>query len=176
MKVTLKRNWNAPGDQLFFVRNNPVEVDDDLLPYLPSDAVIVGQSRNETRKAVLIERRKQKLDLPTAELPQIALTSDEDLLAEVDGKKQANPGGTGNEKPPAPVDRATLEANLKTAQANYDAAQIDLADADSEPEKGVAKANLALAQKGMDEAEGALKSFDADAAAAKTAKPAPTKK
>lgn len=166
MKITLKRNWNAPGDRLFFVRNNPVEVDDDLLPYLPSDAVIVGQSRNDTRKQVLVERRKQKLDLPTAELPSIALTSDEELLAQIDGKsptpKTPNPGGLGKQKESDKVAKATLDANLETAQANLVNAQKKLADAKTEPEKGVAKADLATAELGVNEAKGAILAFEDD--------------
>lgn len=173
MKVAIKRNWNAPGDLLLFVRNSPVEVDDTLLPYLPSDAVILqmeGSSkpltRNETRKKVLIARRDQKLDTVTAELPHVALTSDEALLAEINGTKKTpktpNPGGLGTSKEPTLPTKADLEANLATAQANLENAKKKLADAKSEPDKGVAKADLALAEKGLAEAEGAILSAEDD--------------
>lgn len=173
MKVALKRNWNAPGDQLFFVRSSPVEVSDDLLPYLPSDAVILQMegaskplTRNDTRKKVLVARREKGLDKVTAELPHVALTSDEDLLAEVDGKKKAsktpNPGGLGTSKEPTLPTKADLDANLKTAQANLENAQKKLANAKTEPEKGVAKADLELAEKGINEAEGAILAFEDD--------------
>lgn len=164
MKVHLKRNWNAPGDHLFFVRDSPVEVDDDLLPYIPSDAHIDGKTRNETRTTVLVERRKQGLDKVTAELPSIALTSDEDLLAAAEGKGKKAPVSAAEEaaadKEKHVVDRKTLDANLATAKANLENAQKKLANAKTEPEKGVAKADVELAEKGINEAEGAILTFE----------------
>lgn len=168
MKVHLKRNWNAPGDHLFFVRDSPVEVDDDLLPYIPSDAHIDGKTRNETRTTVLVERKKQGLDKVTAELPSIALTSDEDLLAAAEGTGKKAPATTAAEKAAADkekhaVDRKTLDANLATAKANLANAQKKLANAKTEPEKGEAKADVELAEKGINEAEGAILTFEDDA-------------
>ena len=161
MKVHLKRNFNAPGDHLFFMRNSPVEMDDDLLPYLPSDSRVDGETRNETRLKVLQARKKLGLDDPNPRANEIDSTgkmlTDEQLLA---GEKSRTDKEDKADAKLAPVTKATLQAGLKTAEENLKNAQKKLANAKTEPEKGVAKADIAMAEKGMNEAEGALLAFE----------------
>ena len=157
MKVLLKRPFSN-GFDFWHHRNNPNEMDDSMLPYLPSDAVILGKTRDETRLAVLKERKKLKLDAPNAAAGEIDyngrgnLKTDEELLAgDVDhsaANKEAQPT------------KATLAANLKTAQNNLRDAQKKLAEAKTEPAKGEAKAEVAMAEKGINEAEGAIAAFE----------------
>lgn len=95
MKVHLKRDFNAPGDNFFASRNSPVTMGEDMLPYLPSDAVIDGSSRDETRRKVLLARKELKLDEPNKGSGEIdfnkasRLTSDADLLAKAESKAPA---------------------------------------------------------------------------------------
>lgn len=160
MKVHLKRNFNAPGDILFLFRNSPVEVDEEILPYLPSDSRIDGKTRDQTRREVLLKRRELGLDKPNAAANEIdyngsgRMTSDEDLLKTA---PKADPKTV--EKP---VTKATLDSNLTAAKEKLEAAQKELVAAKDEPSKGVAKSNLELAKKGVDEAEGALAAFEDD--------------
>jgi hypothetical protein len=116
MKVMLQRDWFAPGDLpiLYLRRDNPSEVDESLLGFLPSGAQIQDTNgawltRRETRKRVLKERLDKKLDAPRNALPQNAADhfTDEELLQELDGKSSAPKGVTttkaGPTSPPPPT-------------------------------------------------------------------------
>lgn len=141
MKVTLKRNFNAPDDHLFYPRNNPNQMDDDLLPYLPSDAVIVGKTRDETRLAVLKARKAAGLDKPsTATESGVRLTSDEDLLKGELDKTQKK-----DDAPKEPT-KAELEKQLEAAVKRLAAAKKALDAAKTEPDKGVAKQEFEKAE------------------------------
>lgn len=83
MRVILRRDWFAPGDLLYLARNNPNEVDDTLLPYLPSTARIAGENPRDTRKKVLSERRKLKLDRPAPDVGSNVDFTDDELKAEL---------------------------------------------------------------------------------------------
>lgn len=100
MKVMLQRDWYAPGDlpQMYLRRDNPSEVSDDLFPYLPSGAQIMGDdgkwlTKRETRKRVLVKRRDEGLDKSRAKLAsnRDSVFTDDELLAEIDGKSPAPP-------------------------------------------------------------------------------------
>lgn len=164
MKVTLKRNWNAPGDKLFQTRDNPVEVDEDLFPYLPSDAIVYNEQgkpipRAETRTKVLLKRRELGLDKVTAELPQNEALSDEELLRLHDQHKPVpKPDPNAPEVPDAPKEstKAELQKLLKSAKERAAEHQKELEAAKTEPAKGVAKENIAKAQSDIEKYEALL--------------------
>lgn len=163
MKVTLKRNWNAPGDKLFQLRDNPVEVDEDLFPYLPSDAIVYDTAgkaipRDVTRTKVLLKRRELGLDKPTDEMPQTIRTSDEELLRLADEGKSPKPVPPDPLAPDVPKEptKADLQKLLDQAYAAVAQYQKELEDAKTEPKKGVAKENIAKAQSDVEKYEALL--------------------
>lgn len=140
MKVILKRDFNGPGDQFYMSKHNPHEMDEDLLPHLPTDAVIVGKTRDETRLMVLKVRREQNLDAPRDPANPIRLTSDEDLLKRLDTKNLDNKA-------------AERQKAIDAATVDLEAANAKLAGAQTDDEKSAAKSDVKKAQAALDAAK-----------------------